>query len=258
MTTIDPTLIWIAGATIVGGALSMFVAGLLSFTLLAPWVSSMVSYAVGVLLAASFLHLLPEAFMQAENIEALSATALAGLIGFFLLEKAALWRHHHEPLDEQHARMTHGRRTGLLIVVGDGFHNFVDGVLIAAAFMADTRLGIMTTVAIVAHEVPQEVGDFMILLHAGYSRRRALLVNFGSSMMSLIGGVIGYFALNDAKDAIPYILVLAASSFVYIALADLIPDLHRRNDARSIFTQMLFVGAGIATILISQEWLHGH
>ena len=97
----------------------------------------------------------------------------------------------------------------------------------------------------------------MILLHAGYSRRRALLVNFGSSMMSLIGGVIGYFALNDAKDAIPYILVLAASSFVYIALADLIPDLHRRNDARSIFTQMLFVGAGIATILISQEWLHG-
>lgn len=242
-------------ATIAGGALSMAAAALLSFTLLARWVPVMVSYAVGVLLAAAFLHLVPEAYMQADSIEALSATLLAGLLGFFLLEKAALWRHGHDHPGPH--RDTSGR-AGVLIVVGDGFHNFVDGVLIAAAFLTDPALGVLTALAIVAHEVPQEVGDFMILLHAGYSRGRALLLNFASSLMAVAGGITGYFALDNARAAMPYVLVLAAASFIYIALADLIPDLHRRSDARSALGQMAFVALGILTILVSQALLHDH
>jgi len=247
--------VWIIAATLAGGVLSLLAAALLSFALLSRWLAPMVSYAAGVLLAAAFLHLLPEAFSQADSIEGLFAVTLAGLLGFFLLEKAALWRHGHDHLGE--GGHHHGR-TGMLIVVGDGFHNFVDGVLIAAAFMTDTALGVATTLAIIAHEIPQEVGDFMVLLHAGYSRRKALLLNFASSLMSVAGGVLGYLALDDAREATPYVLVLAAASFIYIAVADLIPDMHRRNDGRSTVLQVVFIAAGIGTILLSHTLLHSH
>jgi len=252
---IDPLLLWILGGTAVGGSLSLLAAALLSFTLLSKWAAPMVSYAVGVLLGAAFLHLLPEAFSQAENIEALFAVALAGLLGFFLLEKAALWRHHHHNVADMHH---HGRRSGLLIVVGDGFHNFVDGILIAAAFLTDVKLGVATTLAIVAHEIPQEIGDFMVLLHAGYKRRTALLLNLASSLTSVAGGVLGYFTFDNAQEAMPYALVIAAASFIYIAVSDLIPDMHRRNDSRSSATQIIFISAGIATILLSDQLLHSH
>lgn len=252
---IDIVLAWIVLATLVGGVLSLLAAGLLSFGLLSRWLAPMVSYAAGVLLAAAFLHLLPEAFSQADSIEGLFAVTLAGLLGFFLLEKAALWRHGH---DHGGTEAGHGHRTGILIVIGDGFHNFVDGVLIAAAFMTDPALGMATTLAIIAHEIPQEVGDFMVLLHAGYSRRKALLLNFVSSLMSIAGGVLGYVALEDASGAIPYVLVLAAASFIYIAVADLIPEMHRRSDVRSSMLQIVFISAGIGTILLSHLLLHTH
>lgn len=252
---IDSVLVWIVLATLAGGVLSLLAAGLLSFALLSRWLAPMVSYATGVLLAAAFLHLLPEAFSQADSIEALFAVTLAGLFGFFLLEKVALWRHEHQ---HGSAGAGHNSRTGLLIVVGDGFHNFVDGVLIAAAFMTDTALGVATTMAIIAHEIPQEVGDFMVLLNAGYSRDKALLLNFASSLMSIAGGVLGYFALDDAREATPYVLVLAAASFIYIAVADLIPDMHRRSDARSSVLQIVFIAAGMGTIMLSHTLLHSH
>lgn len=236
--------------------LSLLAAGLLSFALLSRWLAPMVSYAAGVLLAAAFLHLLPEAFSQADSIEGLFAVTLAGLLGFFLLEKAALWRHSHAHHGE--GDRSHSNPTGMLIVVGDGFHNFVDGVLIAAAFMTDTALGVATTLAIIAHEIPQEVGDFMVLLNAGYSRKKALLLNFASSLMSIAGGVLGYFALDDAREATPYVLVLAAASFIYIAVADLIPEMHRRSDMRSSVLQIVFIAAGIGTILLSHLFLHSH
>jgi len=252
---IDTVFIWIILATLAGGVLSLLAAGLLSFGLLSRWLAPMVSYAAGVLLAAAFLHLLPEAFSQADSIEGLFAVTLAGLLGFFLLEKAALWRHGHDHVGESGG---HHSRSGMLIVIGDGFHNFVDGVLIAAAFMTDTALGVATTLAIIAHEIPQEVGDFMVLLNAGYSRKKALLLNFGSSLMSIAGGVLGYFALDDAREATPYVLVLAAASFIYIAVADLIPEMHRRSDLRSSVLQVVFIGAGIGTILLSHMLLHSH
>lgn len=221
---------------------------------LTAWVPRMVSYAVGVMLAAAFLHLLPEAFMQADSVEGLFALTLAGLLGFFLLEKVAIWRHRHD----------HGRgsgshtHAGMMIIVGDGFHNFIDGVLIAAAFLTDVNLGVATTLAIIAHEVPQEVGDFMVLLHSGYSRRTALLLNFASSLACVAGGIAGYYALAEMQQATQYVLVLAAASFIYISVADLIPDLHRASDTRSTLWQIVLIAAGMATIAAPHWLFHSH
>jgi zinc and cadmium transporter len=251
-------LFWIIVAALAGGALSLLIAAILSFTVLSAWVPRMVSYAVGAMLAAAFLHLLPEAFMQADSIEGLFAATLGGLLVFFLLEKAALWRHRHEDAAGAHAGHAHhgNRRAGVLIVVGDAFHNFVDGVLIAAAFLTDERLGVTTTLAIIAHEIPQEIGDFMVLLNSGYSRRTALALNLGSSLTAVAGGIVGYFALEGARDATPYVLVLAAASFIYIAVADLIPDLHRTRDGRGTLLQIALIAAGIATIAAMNGALH--
>lgn len=233
--------------------LSLLVAAVVSFTLLSAWVPRMVSFAVGAMLGAAFLHLLPEALSQADSIEGLFATLLAGMLAFFLLEKAALWHHRHEPLTE-----APHHRAGVLIVIGDALHNFVDGVLIAAAFLTDTALGIAATAAIIAHEVPQEVGDFMVLLNGGYSRRKALLLNTASSLTAVAGGVAGYLALGDAKGAVPYVLTLAAASFIYIAAADLIPQLHRHNDGRSAVWQIALILLGIAMIAVPHALLHSH
>lgn len=229
---------------------------------LAAWVPRMVSYAVGVMLAAAFLHLLPEAFMQADSVEGLFALTLAGLLAFFLLEKVAIWRHRHDhghgSGSHTHAGGNGGRATGLMIIVGDGFHNFIDGVLIAAAFLTDVNLGVATTLAIIAHEVPQEIGDFMVLLHSGYSRRTALLLNFASSLACVVGGIAGYYALAEMQQATQYVLVLAAASFIYISVADLIPDLHRASDTRSTLWQVALIAAGMATIAAPHWLFHSH
>lgn len=264
----DPVLAWIVGVTLAGGVLSLAAAAAVSFALPSSWVRWMVSYAAGVLLAAAFLHLLPEAFTRADSIEGLFAVTLAGVFAFFLLEKVALWRHYHAETNgiEEHAhahghahgaRHERGARAGTLIVIGDGFHNFVDGILIAAAFLTDVRLGIATTLAIIAHEVPQEVGDFMVLLHSGYTRRRALLLNLASSLTAVVGGILGYFALEGAQEVVPYVLVLAAASFIYIAVADLIPDMQRSVDVRSTLMQVALIAAGVATIAALYVG-HGH
>jgi zinc and cadmium transporter len=243
------TLLWIICATLAGGVLSVAAAGLLSFTALSKMVPRMVSYAVGAMLGAAFLHLLPEAFMQAGSIETLFATVLAGLLAFFLLEKAALWRHGHQHGGaEAHGHAyAHRKPVATLIVVGDGFHNFVDGVLIASAFVTHPTLGVAAAVALIAHEVPQEVGDFMVLLDCGLSRSKAMALNLASSVAGVVGGVAGYFALENAQHVTPYVLALAASSFIYIAVADLIPGLHRAMDARSTAWQIALIALGIAT-----------
>lgn len=253
------TLLWIVCATLAGGVLSVAAAGLLSFTALSAMVPRMVSYAVGAMLGAAFLHLLPEAFMLADSIEALFATTLAGLLGFFLLEKAALWRHRHQNGEHDlhgdgHAE-TRRKPVATLIVVGDGFHNFVDGVLIASAFVTDPVLGVAAAVALIAHEVPQEVGDFMVLLDCGLSRSRAMMLNLASSAAGVVGGVAGYFALENAQHLTPYVLALAASSFIYIAVADLIPGLHRAMDARSTAWQIALIALGIVTVALPHTFL---
>lgn len=221
--------------------------------MLTRWVPTLVSVAVGALLAAAFLDLLPEAFRRSADVAGLFATVLAGIVVLFVMEKLALWRHQHVHGE----RATEPReRAALLILVGDGVHNFVDGILIAAAFLTDTTLGIVTTLAVIAHEIPQEVGDFMVLLNAGYTRTRALVLNLLSSLTAVAGGVVGYLLLDAATAAIPYVLALAAASFIYVAVADLIPDLHRQDARTPAAAQVALLAAGILMVFAGQGLLH--
>lgn len=207
---------------------------------LIPW---LVSYAVGALLGASMLEILPKALEQLAPPQVF-ATLLGGILLFFVLEKLVLWRHCHTHDCEVHDGAV------LPVVVGDGFHNFVDGAMIAAATMTSLPLGISTAVAVTAHEIPQEVGDFAILLHAGYSRSKALMLNGLSALASVAGAMAAFFAFDRLPVLLPYFLALAAASFLYVAMADLIPGLHRgRTDASSL-RQIILIAAGVLTMLV--------
>jgi zinc and cadmium transporter len=207
---------------------------------LVPW---LVSYAVGALLGVSMLTLLPATLEELPPARALT-TLLLGILIFFVLEKLVLWRHCHIHDCEVH------ESTVFPVVIGDAFHNFVDGAAIAAAVITSVPLGISTAVAVAAHEIPQELGDVAILLHGGYSRGRALLLNVLSAGASAVGAVTAFVAFDLVPRAVPYFLALAAASFLYVAMADLIPGLHRgRTDAGSM-RQILLIVAGIATMLV--------
>ena len=245
------TLTWILAASFAGGTLS---AGLAAFSLLlrAAWVPMLVSFAIGALLGAAFLEVIPHAFEIGKPHE-VAISILAGIFGFFVLEKLLLWRHCHTEnceVHDQHASSHDHGRSGLLIVVGDTLHNFVDGLLIAAAFVQSTELGVITAIAIIAHEIPQEVGDFLILMHSGYSRARALVMNMLSSTATVLGGLIGYYALQVVAHWEPALLGIVAASMIYVAVADLIPGLHRRPELRDTASQTLLIALGIATIAV--------
>jgi zinc and cadmium transporter len=248
------TLSWIITVALAGGALSVMAAAALTFAAGTRAVSVLVSYAIGALLGAAFLEIIPHA-MEHGDPHRMATTLLAGILGFFFLEKLVLWRHcHHDHCEAHEAQAPahdHGR-SGLLILVGDTFHNFVDGVLIAAAFMQSTELGIVTALAIIAHEIPQEVGDYLILLHSGYSKVRALAFNLLSSLATLVGALLAYFALSALTEWIPTLLGLAAASMIYVAVADLIPSLHKRTELRATIQQMLLIGLGVASIVIAR------
>jgi zinc and cadmium transporter len=255
---------WIVGMSLAGGVVSVIAAAIVSFRAKTHWVSLLISYAIGALLGASFLEILPHAITASGDAVATLATVLGGILVFFVLEKLVLWRHCHIEDCEGHEPQAHGHpqgkdhandhgRTGLLIMVGDTFHNFVDGVLIAAAFMEDIRLGIITALAMIAHEIPQEVGDFMILLHSGYSKARALTFNLLSSLATLLGALLAYAALGQMQSAVPVLLALAAASMIYVAVADLIPGLHKRTELKATVQQILLIGAGIATIVVTDR-----
>jgi zinc and cadmium transporter len=257
------TLAWIITASLFGGMLSVLAAALFAFTARAAWVPMLVSYAIGALLGAVFLEILPHAFELTKNIQNLAATVLAGILLFFILEKLVLWRHCHQDTCEAHGAEPfhdpgiahdHGR-SGLMIMVGDTFHNFVDGILIAAAFLADTQLGIVTAIAIIAHEIPQEVGDFLILLHSGYSKRQALIFNLVSSLATLVGGVLAYYALQSLLEWVPSVLGIAAASMIYVAVADLIPGLHKRTELKATAQQVTLIVLGIGSIWLVRRFL---
>ena len=246
--------------SLVGGALSVLAAAAVAFKAKAHWVSHLISYAIGALLGASFLEVLPHAITASGDASTTTATVLGGILAFFVLEKLVLWRHchveaceGHEPLVHIHGHEHDHGRSGLMILVGDTFHNTVDGVLIAAAFMEDVRLGIITALAIIAHEIPQEVGDFVILLHSGYSKGRALAFNLLSSLATLVGALLAYVALGQVQSAVPVLLALAAASMIYVAVADLIPGLHKRTEIRATMQQVLLIAMGIATIVLTHH-----
>jgi zinc and cadmium transporter len=240
------TLLIAVGLSLLGGLGGLFVASgvlLVNDSALARLVPWLVSYAVGALLGVSMLAILPSALEQLPSSHAL-ATVLAGILLFFVLEKLVLWRHCHTHDCEVH------NGSVAPVLVGDSFHNFVDGAVIATAVLTSVPLGISTALAVAAHEIPQEIGDFAILLHAGYSRRRALLLNVLSGLSSALGAVAAWFAFGWLPQALPYFLALAAASFLYVAMADLIPGLHRgRTDAGSL-RQVILIGAGVITMLI--------
>lgn len=259
-----PLLLQIVLACLAGGLLSLAAAALIMFGLPKRWLGFTVSFSTGLLLATATLHLLPEALESGLTPHEVFPLLLAGILGFFALEKFALWRHVHAASDahpedsncEDHTHLHHHSHAGetLSILVGDGFHNFTDGLLIAAAFLADPALGWATTLAIIAHEVPQEAGDFAILLAAGWHRSRALFWNSVSSLAALLGGVLGYFALEQAIDWVPHILTLAAASFLYIAVADLMPRLKREQQAIGWHAALL--AAGIALVVFGSGHSH--
>jgi zinc and cadmium transporter len=256
------SLVYTLAATFLGGLLSVIVAASLTVGVLTRVVHHLVSLSAGVLLGTALLDILPEAFeRKGASPQALFLTLLLGLLFFFLLEKAELYRHsHHHEGDEHHHGHGFDRRQagrgGWSVIVGDSIHNFCDGIIIAAAFLADTRLGIVTSVAIIAHEIPQEVGDYIVLLNAGFSRGRALLFNALSGFAAVVGGVIGWLVVGPWESLFPYLLVVASSSFIYVAVADLIPQLQHRLSLRDTAAQLGWLAAGLLVVVVAVSQLH--
>jgi len=258
-----PLIAWIIIFCLLGGLLSVLAAALflvLRESLRNHLLPHLVSFATGALLGAAFLGLLPHALASVDSSDThvIPMAVLLGLLGFFLLEKLVLWRHCHADHCEVHApdQQTREHSTGTMILIGDGLHNFLDGILIAAAFLTDIHLGIVTSLAVAAHEIPQEVGDFAVLLHGGFSRGRAFVYNVLTSLTTVFGGLLAYFTLQQIQVALPYVLAVAASSFIYIAVADLIPTLHQRVDGKAAVQQMLLIAAGILVIYSAHSTLH--
>jgi zinc and cadmium transporter len=243
-TALGLSLLGSFGGLLVASALLLFNESLR--TRLVPW---LVSYAVGALLGASLLGLLPEALAELPPQRVL-ASLLAGIVMFFMLEKLVLLRHCHTDQCQVHGAAAQ------LVIIGDAFHNFIDGAIIAAAVLTSLPLGINTAIAIAAHEIPQEVGDIAILLHSGYSRTRALVLNIASAAAGLAGSLLGYSLVSFLPDVRPYVLAFSSASMLYIAMSDLIPDLHRGTVDRNSLRQVFLIGAGIATVVVFERFTH--
>ena len=261
MSHADAPLFAILVACLAGGGLAI-VAAAGTLALHSRWISSLVSFAVGALLGAVFLELLPHA-LEHGSTQQVMLTVLAGLLLFFLLEKFVLWRHSHDAPDMLdsgvqggHVHPGHdGGRSGLMILIGNSVHNFCDGIVIAATFITDFALGTTTALAIVAHAIPQQVGDFAVLLHSGYTRRRAFAYNLTTGAATLAGGLAGYAALAQMQQILPSVLAIAAASLLYVAVADLIPSLHRHPAPSATAQQIVLIGLGIGVIAVAHAAL---
>lgn len=259
-----PLLVWIILFSLLGGLLSVLAAAVFLYIPEArrlQMLPSLVSLAIGALLAAAFVGLIPHAAsFPGADLHQLGMTVLVGILIFFALEKTVLWRHSHAH-DHGHAHnhaelAAHGRAeaAAVMILVGDGIHNLVDGMLIGAAFMADVHLGIMTSLAVAAHEIPQELGDFVILLHSGMRSAKALLLNILSGLATVVGAVLAWGLLSDVW--LPYALGIAAASFIYVAVADLIPGLQRHTGVFNSLRELCLIGVGIVAISAMHYGLH--
>ncbi|MBC7610941.1 MAG: ZIP family metal transporter [Polaromonas sp.] len=266
------TLIAILMGTLAAGIGSVWLAAVLSFGVLARYTQHMLSLAAGALLATAFMHLLPEAFESQASAHDLFATLLVGLVFFFLLDKAELWHHGHEHHDGGHGHGdAHGHDHGhghhhasevksgaWAVLAGDSVHAFGDGILIASAFMADLRLGIVASLAVMVHEVPHHMGDLVVLRQSSNNRRVALIKVSMAGAVTALGGVVGYALVDQLFGYLPFFLVMASSSFVYVALADLIPQLQKRATAKETAAQIawLLIGIGMVTLISGIEHQH--
>ena len=276
-------LLAILVGTVAAGVGSVWLAALLGMAMLARFTQHMLSLAAGALMATAFMHLLPEAFESEASAHELFALLLAGLVFFFLLDKAELWHHghehhhgdsaheghehhHHHHHHEQgahahrhgHAHAHEKRSGGWAVLAGDSVHAFGDGILIASAFVADIQLGVVAALAVLAHEVPHHMGDLVVLQQTSGTRRAALVKVSLAGTVTALGGLVGYFLLGQLADWLPYFLVAASSSFVYVALADLIPQLQKRLGLRETMAQVLWLVAGIALVTLVSGIAHRH
>jgi zinc and cadmium transporter len=259
--------------TVAAGVGSVWLAALLSFAMLARFTQHMLSLAAGALMATAFMHLLPEAFESQAGAHELFAMLLAGLVFFFLLDKAELWHHghehHHGEANGGHGHHEHGHAHahdhghdhkvhsgGWAVLAGDSVHAFGDGILIASAFVADVRLGVVTSLAVLAHEVPHHMGDLVVLRQTSGTQRAALIKVSLAGTVTALGGLVGYFLVAQLEEYLPYFLVAASSSFVYVALADLIPQLQKRLSLRETAAQVLWLGAGIGLVTLISGLAH--
>jgi len=264
------TLISILVGTLVAGMGSVWLAALLAYALLSRFTQHLLSLAAGALLATAFTRLLPEAFelsvAAGVSAQALFGSLLVGLVFFFLLDKAELWHHGHEHghdhshEHDEHGHQTHGHQRhnhhsgGWAVLLGDSVHAFGDGILIAAAFVADPRLGIAAALAVMAHEVPHHVGDLVVLRQTLSNPRAALFKLTLAGGVTAIGGLVGYLLVGALHEYLPFFLVVAASSFIYVALADLIPQLQKRLSPKETAAQVAWLFAGIALVAALGEW----
>lgn len=257
-------LIAIILGTLTAGIGSVWIAAALSFGILAKYTQHMLSLAAGALLATAFMHLLPEAFESQASAHDLFATLLAGLVFFFLLDKAELWHHGHEHgggHDHAHSH-DHGHNVksgGWAVLAGDSVHCFGDGILIASAFMADMRLGIVASLAVLAHEVPHHMGDLVVLRQSSNNNQRAAIVKVSmAGAVTALGGVLGYALVEQLYSYLPFFLILASSSFVYVALADLIPQLQKRAALSETAAQIAWLLVGIGLVTLISGVAHSH
>ena len=266
------TLTYIIVACLAGSTLSALLAALVAWRVQPRLIPLFVSYAVGALLGVVFLDLLPHIFEQTTRQHVAAGWLLAGILVFFVLEKLVLWRHNHDhagaaeaaitaahnhsPIGHTHSANETGRTTSAwMIIIGDGFHNFTDGLAIAAAFMADVKIGVVTSLAIIAHELPQELGDFLVLIHSGFSRKKALFWNVMSSFATLVGALLAYVMLLSLAEYSLMFLCFAAASMIYVAIADLIPGLHRRSTLADTVQQISLIGAGVGSIWLVHQFV---
>ena len=259
------TLLAILAATLLAGVGSVWLAALLGFGVLARYTEHMLSLAAGALLATAFMHLLPEAFESQVGAHELFPTLLVGLIFFFLLDKAELWHHgheHHHGHDHahDHAGSHEPARSGgsWAILTGDCVHCFGDGVLIASAFVADMRLGVVAALAVLMHEVPHHMGDLAVLRQASDNRRMALVKVSLAGGLTALGGVVGFFLVAQLEAYLPYFLAIASSSFLYVALADLIPQLQKKLSARETLAQIVWLAVGMGMVTLVSGLAHSH
>jgi len=240
-----------------GSLLSLTLAFLFSKLKMVNYADYFVSFAVGTLLGAAFLEIIPHAYELSRDLHQISLIVLVGILVFFILEKLLVWRHCHGSHCENHSPVVnHDVKKGSILIIGDCFHNFIDGILIASAFIVDINLGLITALAIIVHEIPQEISNFSILINSGYSLSRTLLMNVITGFAMIIGAILAYFVLNDLEFLIPIILSFAASSMIYVAISDLIPSLHKKVEIKQTFQQTFSIFLGVLIIYFLHSLIH--
>ena len=240
-----------------GSLLSLMLAFLFSKLKMVNYADYFVSFAVGTLLGAAFLEIIPHAYELSRDLHQISLIVLVGILVFFILEKLLVWRHCHGSHCENHSPVVnHDVKKGSILIIGDCFHNFIDGILIASAFIVDINLGLITALAIIVHEIPQEISNFSILINSGYSLSRTLLMNVITGFAMIIGAILAYFVLNDLEFLIPIILAFAASSMIYVAISDLIPSLHKKVEIKQTFQQTFSIFLGVLIIYFLHSLIH--